>query len=135
MTNDHDHYHLAATCWYSCKSGSQSESVWNPSSVSSASKIYIPAHCKLSLGGQANLQSFTLPTTYFGRPMGPGPWVVELSGLVVTRSGVVVTASVAVAVIVVPASAVSSLTVVVGIVLSVAGADVELVDGGLEAQT
>ena len=67
--------------------------------------------------------------------MGPGPWVVELSGLVGTRSGVVVIASVFVAVIVVPASVVSSLTVVVGIVLSVAGADVELVDGGLEAQT
>ena len=67
--------------------------------------------------------------------MGPGPWVVELSGLVVTRSGVVVTASVAVAVIVVPASVVSSLTVVVDIVLSIAGADGELVEGGLEAQT
>jgi len=73
--------------------------------------------------------------------MGPGPWVVELSVLVVTISGVVVTASVAVAVIVglasvavvvivVPASVVS-LIVVVGIVLSVTGADVELVDGGL----
>ena len=87
------------------------------------------------MGVQANLQSFILPTTYFGRPMGPGPWVVELSELVVTCSGVVVIASVFVAVIVVPASVVSSLTVVVGIVLSVAGADVELVDGGLEAQT
>jgi len=73
--------------------------------------------------------------------MGPGPWVVELSVLVVTISGVVVTApvavavivglaSVAVVVIVVPASVVS-LIVVVGIVLSVTGADVELVDGGL----
>ena len=73
--------------------------------------------------------------------MGPGPWVVELSALVVTISGVVVTASVAVAVIVGLASvavvvivvlaSVVSLIVVVGIVLSVTGADVELVDDGL----
>ena len=93
---------------------------------------------------QVNLQSLTLPTTYFGRPMGPGPWVVELSVLVVTISGVVVTASVAVAVIVGLASvavvvivvlaSVVSLIVVVGIVLSVTGADVELVDGGLKCQ-
>ena len=74
---------------------------------------------------QTNLQSLTLPTTYFGRPIGPGPWVVELSELVVTNSDVVVTASVAVVAVV------SSLIVVVCIVVSVAGADVELVDGGL----
>jgi len=67
--------------------------------------------------------------------MGPGPWVVELSELVVTSCDVVVTGSVAVAVVVLPASVVatvvSSLIVVVCIVVSVTGADVELVDGGL----
>ena len=33
---------LIATCWYSCSNGLQSESVWKPSSESSANKIYIP---------------------------------------------------------------------------------------------
>ena len=73
-----------------------------------------------------NLQRLTLPTTYFGRPIGPGPWLVEL---VVASSDVVVTDAVAVAVIV--TSVVSSLIVVVCIVVSVAGPDVELVAGGL----
>ena len=83
-----------------------------------------------------NLQRLTLPTTYFGRPIGPGPWLVELvvasSDVVVTDAvvtGVVVTDAVAVAVIV--TSVVSSLIVVVCIVVSVAGPDVELVAGGL----
>ena len=78
-----------------------------------------------------NLQRLTLPTTYFGRPIGPGPWLVEL---VVASSDVVVTDAVvtdAVAVAVIVTSVVSSLIVVVCIVVSVAGPDVELVAGGL----
>ena len=75
----------------------------------------------------------TLPTTYFGRPTGPGPWLVEVVGISSEVVAVTVTVVVAVAVAVdaVVDSVVSSLIVVVCIVVSVAGPDVELVDGGL----
>ena len=75
----------------------------------------------------------TLPTTYFGRPTGPGPWLVEVVGISSEVVAVTVTVVVAVAVAVdaVVDSVVSSLIVVVCVVVSVAGPDVELVDGGL----
>ena len=76
----------------------------------------------------------TLPTTYFGRPTGPGPWLVEVVGIsseVVVAVTVTVVVAVAVAVDAVVDSVVSSLIVVVCIVVSVAGPEVELVDGGL----
>ena len=72
--------------------------------------------------------------------MGPGPWVGELSELVVASSDVVVPDSDVVVpgcqlvpgcVTVVAASVVSSWIVVVCIVGSVTGADVVLVEGGL----
>lgn len=123
----------AVTCWYSCSNGVQSESVWKPSSVSSANKMYIP-----DIWGSGNQKDFfeilILPRTYFGRPLGPGPCVgLEL---VVPASSVVVAGAVVMVIVVVASSVVdvpvvSSATVVVcGMSVDVPGVDV--VAGGLQ---
>ena len=123
----------AVTCWYSCSNGVQSESVWKPSSVSSANKMYIP-----DIWGSGNQKDFfeilILPRTYFGRPLGPGPCVgLEL---VVPASWVVVAGAVVMVIVVVASSVVdvpvvSSATVVVcGMSVDVPGVDV--VAGGLQ---
>ena len=117
----------AVTCWYSCSIGVQSESVWKPSSVSSANKMYIP-----DIWDSGNQRDFIeimiLPRTYFGRPLGPGPCVgLEL---VVPASSVVVAGMVVMVIVVVDVPVVSSAIVVVcGMSVEVPGVDV--VAGGL----
>ena len=93
----------AVTCWYSCSNGVQSESVWKPSSVSSANKMYIPDIW--DSGSQKDfIEIMILPRTYFGRPLGPGPCVgLEL---VVPASSVVVAGAVVMVIVVVASSVV-----------------------------